>query len=165
MRRGVVAILVALGLLAPFCWPYRLDTIAAVVAKNDTGCKIDVINNSGWKSRSIFGGIDVEEVAYPLQANVFLEGCPRVPNGRPYAAELISVATGKVISRGLACANAPEETYPCRLEMPPVIAPEEEGRYIVRIRRSSDAPSRDAGLGLRTAREWRSVLLDTIGSA
>lgn len=166
MKRGcaVVATIAALGPLALFCWPYRLDTVESSVSRNQTGCHVDTTSNGGWKSRSIVPGIEADEVAYPLEVYVFITACPAVPHGRPYAAELISATSGKVIARGLACANAPEEDLPCRLEIPPVASLEGSDRYTVRLLRMPGETIRRADLRLYVSHSWRSVVLDTIGS-
>ncbi|MES2045521.1 MAG: hypothetical protein V4475_16740 [Pseudomonadota bacterium] len=165
MKRGcaIVAILAVLGLLALFCWPYRLDTIESSVSRNQTGCHIDTTSHGGWKSRSIGPGIEAEEVAYPLEIYVFVTACPAVPNGRPYAAELVSVTSGKVVAHGLACANAPEEDLPCRLQMPPVASLAGADRYVVRVLGAHGAPVRRADLRLYVSHAWRSVVLDRVG--
>lgn len=160
---AIVAIIATIGSLTLFCWPYRLDAIESSVSRNQSGCQIDTTSNGGWKSHSIAPGIDAEEVAYPLDVRVFVAACPATPNGRPYAVDLISVASGKVVARGLACANAPEDDFPCRLEMPPVASPEESGRYIVRIWRSPSEPAKLAELTLYVSHAWRSALLDRLG--
>lgn len=165
MKRGcaTVALLVVLGLLIWLCWPYRLEEIESSVSRNETGCHIDTTSHGGWKSRSIGFGIEADEVAYPLEVYVFVTACPAVPNGRPYAAELISVTSGKVVARGLACANAPEENLPCRLQMPPVASLGGADRYIVRVLRAPGARVRRADLRLYVSQAWRSVVLDRVG--
>lgn len=167
MKRGcaTVAIVAVLSMVAPFCWPYRLDEVASSVSRNGTGCVIDTTSHGGWQSRSIGFGVEAEEVAYPLEVYVFVTACPAVANGRPYAAELVSVAKGKVIARGLACANAPEEDFPCRLQMPRIASLAGSDRYIVRVLAAPGAPVRRADLRLYVSHDWRSVLLDRLGSA
>lgn len=164
MRRGcVIAIVAGLALLAPFCWPYRLDAVESAASRNETGCHIDTTSHGGWKSRSIGLGIDAEEVAYPLEMYVFVTDCPAVPDGRPYAADLVSVATGKVIARGLACADAPEENFPCRLQMPPIASLSGSDRCVVRVLVARGAPVKHADVRLYVSHAWRSVVLDTAG--
>src|SRR3978361_757662 len=99
----------ALAVLVWLWRPYRLETMQGFVSKNETGCRIEAANYSPWKSHPIGHGIDAEDITYPLEVYVFVTGCPAVPNGRPYAAELISLTSGKVVAHGLACANAPQE--------------------------------------------------------
>ncbi len=166
MRPGcaIVAIVATLGLLTPFCWPYRLDQVESAVSHNQTGCLIDTTSHGGWKSRSIGAGIEAAEVAYPLVVYVFVTECPGVADGRPRAAELVSVVSGMVVAHGLACANAPEETFPCRLEMPPLAKLDGADRYIVRVQRAPGEKIRRADLRLYVSHTWRSVLLDTLGS-
>jgi len=166
VNRGcaIVAILVAFGLLAPFCWRYRLDTIESAVSRNETGCHIDTTSNGGWKSRSIGPGIAAEEVAYPLDIRVFVTACPSAAGGKPYAAQLVSATSGRVVARGLACGKAPEPDFPCRLEIPPLASLEGSDRYIVRVLRVPGEPVRRADLRLYVSHAWRSVLLDALGS-
>jgi hypothetical protein len=165
-KRGCagVAALVIIGLLVTLCWPYRSDNIESAASKNGTGCVVDVTNHSGWKSRSIGAGINADEVVYPLNVYVFVTDCPGVPHGRPYAVELRSATSGKVVARGLACANAPEEDFPCRMEMSPIASLDGADRYVVRVQAMSGEPVRAVNLRLYVSHEWRSVVLDRLGS-
>lgn len=166
VKRGCagLAIMTMIGLLAVLCLPYRLETVEGAVSANETGCTVEVANYSGWKSRVIGPLIDAEDVAYPLQVYVFVTACSGVSKGRPYAAGVISVSSGKLVARGLACGNAPEADLPCRLEMPAVRSLEKSNRYVVRVLRAPGEAIRGANVRLHVSHEWRNVVLDAIGS-
>jgi len=164
VKKGcAIAASVVIGLAALLYWPYRLETIVGIVSRNEAKCVVEAINHSGWAEHSIAPGISAESVKYPLQLFVFITDCPGVPDGRPFAAELID-PSGKVVARGLACSDAPTKDYPCRLEAPPIASLRGADRYIVRVVPARGAAPKDAVLRIESSAEWRSATFDALMS-
>jgi hypothetical protein len=147
-------------LLAFLLWPYRSEKIDSVVSANETGCAIYTASNGGWREEA-----GASRIAYPLDIRVFVESCAGVPQGRPYAATLVSARSGKVIASGLSCSgNRLAEGYPCRLEMPPLNTLSGQDHFRIRVVVAKGEKVRSAELHLFLKREWRSVVIDAIMS-
>jgi hypothetical protein len=154
----VVGASIIVALLVLLTWPYQLETIESTVSANGTGCAISTTSNGGWHEE-----VGASRVAYPLDMLVFVDNCAGAPQGRPHAAELVFVPTGKVIALGQSCARAePSEDYPCRLELPPLPSLAGQDRYLVRVTRSEGGRETTAEMQLFLKREWRSAIFDII---
>lgn len=167
-RRGygctVAAGLIAAAALLFFTWPYRLQTVVGLVSHNDTGCTIAVNQISDWQEGVIAPGLSTTSLKFPLTVWVFADACGGLPAGRPYAADLIAVDTGKVIATSKSCAIRVESDFPCRLEAPPIAAGAPLPRYILRVVRKQGEAARRAEIDVTTPRQWRSGVLDAIMS-
>jgi hypothetical protein len=154
----------AIALLVLFAWPYRSEEIKGVVTANATACTISANSYGGWREEQLAAGVHVSRVAYPLKIYVFVDDCRGVPQSRPYSAQLISLHSGSIVARGLACGDHRERDLPCRIELPPLATLDGQDRYVVRVVRVPGAKADIAKLNLTLHREWRSVAFDTIMS-
>ena len=159
-RRCMATAAIGFALLSLLFWPYRSETVESIVSANGTGCAIFTTSNGGWREE-----VGASRVAYPLDIRVFVESCAGVPEGRPYAAVLESVRSGKVIASGLSCSGAEHaEGFPCRLELPPLTTLSRHDRFRVRVVTAKGQNAGSAELRLFLKREWRSVVIDGIMS-
>ena len=163
---GGVAIILfaAIGMLALFLWPYRAEDIEVQIIRNATGCQVRGLNYSGWNDRTLAPGIRASDVVFPLKMNIFIEGCAGTPGGIPYAATLVSAASGLDLAQGSACGNTSQNDLPCRLEAPPIVSLQTERDLIVRVVVKPGEPPREARLRLSAQRRWRSVVIDALMS-
>jgi hypothetical protein len=162
VKRGCLAASAATGfvLLSLLLWPYRSETVESIVSANGTGCKISTTSNGGWHE-----GIWTSSVAYPLDIRVFLERCAGVPKGRPNAATLVSVPSGKVIASRFSCSRTEHtEGYLCRFELPPLNTLSGQDRFRIRVVTAKGQNVGTAELRLFVQREWRSVVIDGLMS-
>lgn len=160
---AIIAVSVPIGLMALLCWPYRMEIITGFVSRNETTCTVEAVNNSGWTSHSAVPGIDTESVKYPLEVSAFVTGCSGLPNGQPFSAELIS-PSGKVVARGLGCADAPGKDYPCQLDAPPIMSLRGSDRYIVRVVPVRGAAANEAEFRLESSVRWSNGIVDVLMS-
>lgn len=162
-KQGYVVAVVATGfaLLALLLQPYQLETVESNVTANRTGCAIFTTSNGGWRQDGT-----ATRVAYPLDVQVFVEGCESVPEGRPYSAELASARSGKIVALGLSCSGAERpKGYPCRLELPPLYTLAGHDRFSIRIAKAKGQEAGTADIQLTLKREWRGLVIDGMLSA
>jgi hypothetical protein len=152
----ISASMFALVVVLFFVWPYRLETVSAVVGANLTGCTIDASQVSDWHERTLLPLVHASDQADPLQVFLFVDACPGQPAGKPFAVEL-RAPNGKLLAAGIACGAAGRSEYPCRIEAPP-IARAGDHHFTVRIIRSHVGIAVDVPIEVKTAYEWRSVV-------
>jgi len=128
-----------------------------------TNCRLGA--HSGTSNSGRREEVGVSRVAYPPDIRIFIENCAAVPEGRPNAATLVAVPSGKIIASGLSCSGTEAaEGYPSRLELPPLNTLSGQDRSRVRGVTAKGQKMGPAELRLFLRREWRSVLIDGIMS-
>lgn len=156
---GALALVVTPILLLA-AWPYRAETVEAVVERASNGCSAQVTQVSRWEARTLSPGIEASDVAYPLSVFVLVD----CEGEKPFGAELVHPAPGAAVVEGSECGRSPASTLPCRLEAPPIASRAAPHRFVVKVvRRQGDAPT-DIKVEVTTRREWRSVFLDALMS-
>lgn len=160
---GGIALLTVLAIIMFLCWPLRSEDVVGEVSRNDTGCTVEALNRGGWEYKLLLPGIHASDLKEPLNVYVFVSQCAGLPGGKPYAAQLLAAASGRVIARGLECAGAPASHLPCRLEATP-LRRSDPLDFIVRVERVRGEKPVDAHLRVILKRKWESVVISAMMS-
>jgi len=145
--------------------PYRLEELSRDVTRAPSGCRIEVGQAGRWKSENLIFGLPAENLEYPLKVMIFVEGCPGVPGGKPYAVQATRQPSARPIAMGLDCGDMPQESERlCRVEVPSIPTRQDPHEFILKIVRIKGGPSEVVRVRVVLTRQWRNIARDALTS-
>lgn len=157
----IAALIVLLPVFYIFGAFYRLEEVSRTITHAPSGCEIGVNQAGDWKSEMTAFGLPAENLEYPLKVMIFVEHCPGVPNGEPYALQLMRRPSGQPIAAGLDCGNLLQSSQGlCRIEVPPIPTRADPHQFVLKIVRTKGERPEEVHVRVILTRQWRSIAWD-----